>query len=85
MLMIYAKQKSVAQPKRKQLRTTGLGLGLVRLLLDAGRTKEARTVLAALQNCIHETPAQAAGERSRRPASVDYQYQVTGPAVRPNS
>src|SRR5438067_1948685 len=32
------------------LQTTGVGLGLLRLQLDAGMTEEARTTLASLQN-----------------------------------
>jgi hypothetical protein len=35
---------------RNRLQTSVIGLGLVRLLLDSGRTKEARTTLASLQN-----------------------------------
>jgi hypothetical protein len=35
---------------RSRLRTTAMGLGLVRLLQDAGRTKEARTTLYSLEN-----------------------------------
>jgi hypothetical protein len=35
---------------RNRLKTIGMGLGLVRLLQDAGRTEEARTTLAALAN-----------------------------------
>ena len=33
-----------------RLKTTGVGLGLLRLQLDAGMTEEARTTLASLQN-----------------------------------
>src|SRR5438874_8031130 len=33
-----------------RLKTTGVGLGLLRLQLDAGMTEEARTTLALLQN-----------------------------------
>src|SRR5229473_5412072 len=35
---------------RDRLKTTGVGLGLLRLQLDAGMTEEARTILASLQN-----------------------------------
>jgi len=34
---------------RSRLKTTGMGLGLVQLLQDAGRTAEARTTLSLLQ------------------------------------
>ena len=33
-----------------RLKTTGVGLGLLRLQLDAGMTEEARTTLTSLQN-----------------------------------
>jgi two-component system, OmpR family, response regulator len=36
-------------PLRDRLRDTSLGLGLVRLLLDAGQTEDAKTALVALQ------------------------------------
>lgn len=35
---------------RNRLQMTVMGLGLVQLLLDTGRTEEARTTLASLQN-----------------------------------
>ena len=35
---------------RNRLQTAVMSLGLVQLLLDAGRTKEARMTLTALQN-----------------------------------
>jgi hypothetical protein len=35
---------------RNRLKTTCMGLGLVRLLQDAGRTEEARTTLTSLEN-----------------------------------
>jgi hypothetical protein len=39
---------------------TSIGLGLVRLLLDAGRTEEARTTLASLQNGFQRVPEEPA-------------------------
>ena len=35
---------------RRRLKTTGIGLGLVRLLQDAGLIEEARTTLFSLEN-----------------------------------
>jgi hypothetical protein len=35
---------------RTRLETTAIGLGLVRLLQNAGRTEEARAILASLEN-----------------------------------
>jgi hypothetical protein len=47
------------------VRTTSMGLGLVRLLLDAGRPAEARAALASLQTGLQEPqilpPGEAAG------------------------
>ena len=37
---------------RTRLKTTSMGLGLVRLLQDAGRIEEARTTLDALENSL---------------------------------
>jgi hypothetical protein len=48
---------------RNRLKTTGMGLGLVRLLQDAGLTVEARTTLALLENGF-----QGVGEQSYKPS-----------------
>jgi hypothetical protein len=40
------------QQMRNRLKTIGMGLGLVRLLQDAGLTEEARMTLSALENGI---------------------------------
>ena len=40
----------VTRQTSKRLKTTGMGLGLVRLLLDAGLTEEARTTLSSLEH-----------------------------------
>jgi len=50
MLTIHNQQHPCTRQQWNRPNTTGMSLGLVRLLLDAGRTKEARTVLASLQN-----------------------------------
>jgi hypothetical protein len=50
MLAIRDQQDQVTQRMRICLKTTGMGLGLVRLLMDAGMTEEARTTLASLGN-----------------------------------
>jgi hypothetical protein len=39
---------------RSRLKTTGMGLGLVRLLQDARRFEEARTTLSSLENGVAE-------------------------------
>jgi hypothetical protein len=43
---------------RSRLKTTALGLGLVRLLQDAGLFEEAKTTLAALENGFQRDAAQ---------------------------
>ena len=40
----------ITRQLQDRLKTTGVGLGLLRLQLDAGMTEEARTTLASLQN-----------------------------------
>jgi hypothetical protein len=47
---------------RNRLKTTGIGLGLVRLLQDARRFEDARTVLSTLENGF-----QGSAEESSRP------------------
>jgi hypothetical protein len=44
---------------RGRLETIGMGLGLVRLLQDAGRTEEARTTLCSLEHGCQGRAAQA--------------------------
>lgn len=51
---------------RKRLKTTGMGLGLVRLPLDAGRTEEARTTLSSLENDIQGVPETSAKAQKHR-------------------
>lgn len=50
---------------RNRLGTIGIGLGLVRLLLDAGRAAEARTTLAALQEGF-QGGTEESGEASQK-------------------
>ena len=40
----------ITRQLQDRLKTTGVGLGLLRLQLDAGMTEEARTTLASLQD-----------------------------------
>ncbi len=51
---------------RNRLKTTGMGLGLVRLLLDAGLTEEARATLSSLEHGFQST-ATASGKPSQKP------------------
>lgn len=46
-------------PQKPNRTATSMGLGLVRRLLDAGRTEEARTTLASLQNGFQTVEEQA--------------------------
>ena len=55
---------------RNRLKTTGLGLGLVRLLQDAGRTEEARTTLYALENGFQGIPEESA-RPSQKPCKAN--------------
>ena len=65
--MLAIHDKSTHQ-MRNRLKTTAMGLGLVRLLQDAGRTEEARITLSSLENGFHGVDADKPGqERNRRP------------------
>jgi hypothetical protein len=54
MLAIHDKHDQCTDQMRNRLKTTGMGLGLVRLLLDAGRSEEARTTLSSLRNGLRK-------------------------------
>ena len=54
---------------RGRLATTGVGLGLLRLLLDAGQTEDARATLAALQQDLQLLLHGLDGEADGRPPS----------------
>lgn len=45
-----------------RLKTTGMGLGLVRLLQDAGRIEEAKATLLSLENGFQGVAVEAAKE-----------------------
>jgi hypothetical protein len=47
---MFANHDQFSDQMRNRLKTTGMGLGLVRLLQDAGLTAEVRTTLALLEN-----------------------------------
>jgi hypothetical protein len=51
---------------RNRLKTTCMGLGLVRLLQDAGLTEEARTTLSALENGFQQSPKLHAPQIAKR-------------------
>lgn len=62
--MIYCKNDQFTPRMRSHLKTTAIRLGLVQLLIDAGRAEEARTTLASLPSlqCVEEesgTPTEA--------------------------
>lgn len=48
--MLYGKNDQFTHQLRNRLKTAGMGLGLVRLLMDSRRTEEARMALASIQN-----------------------------------
>src|SRR5262249_27354032 len=51
---------------RDRLKTTVMGLGLVRLLQDAGRFAEARTTLYSLEDGFQGIPCNQGGAERRR-------------------
>jgi predicted N-formylglutamate amidohydrolase len=63
-----------------RLKTTGIGLGLVRLLMDAERPEEARTTLAMLQNgCqgveqVAEKPNPSTSKRAAKSPFSGFRY-----------
>lgn len=59
---------------RRQLKTVRLGLGLTRLLMDAGRTEEAQTVMASL-SCAAPASGQARA-RAERPRCAKVSWVV---------
>jgi hypothetical protein len=50
MIAVHGKNNRVSGQLRDRLKTTSMGLGLVRLQMDAGLTEEATTTLASLQD-----------------------------------
>ena len=50
MLSVHGKNNRVTSQLRDRLKTTSMGLGLVRLQMDVGLTEEASTTLASLQD-----------------------------------
>jgi hypothetical protein len=62
MLAKGRKHDQLTHQMRNRLKTTRMGLGLVRLLLDLGLTEEVRTTLSSLQSGI-----QGVGEASDKP------------------
>jgi hypothetical protein len=50
MLASSSKANQITRQLQDRLKTTGVGMGLLRLQLDAGMTQEARTTLSLLQN-----------------------------------
>ena len=59
---MLAIQNQFTHQLRRRLKTTGMGLGLVQLLQDAGLIDEARTTLYSLENGF-----QGAAEKSATP------------------
>jgi hypothetical protein len=55
---------------RNRLKTTGMELGLVRLLQDAGRNEEARTTLCLLESGFQDV-AEESDKPSKKPRRAD--------------
>jgi hypothetical protein len=66
MLAIRDQHDQFTPQMRNRLKTTGIGLGLVRLLLDAGLTEEARATLSSLQHGFQGVPT-ASDKPSQKP------------------
>lgn len=73
--MVYDKHDQFTHQMRDRLKTTAMGLGLVRLLMDAGHTEEARTTLASLQDGLDEE-SQKATASPRRDEDSGYREHV---------
>lgn len=67
------------QQMRNRLKTIGLGLGLVRLLQDAGLTEEARKTLSSLENGFQTV----AKESDRRSSAAPDGITTGGKRIRP--
>jgi len=66
MLAIHDKHDQFTHQMRSRLKTTGMGLGLVQLLLDASRTDEARATLSSLEHDLQGV-APACGKPTQKP------------------
>ena len=90
MLAICDQHDQFTRQMRNRLKTTGMGLGLVRLLMDAGLTEEARTTLSSLQygfQCVggfdNSLPIIGVPEDRSDCNNEAVQQKVTQPPVRP--
>jgi hypothetical protein len=63
---------------RNRLKTTGMGLGLVRLLQDARRFEEARTTLYSLEDAFQDV-AQESVKPIQKPCKVNRLNAVSRP------
>lgn len=70
MLAIHDQHDQFTHQMRNRLKTTGMGLGLVQLLLDARRTEEARATLSSLEHGFQGI-AQGSEKPSQKPCQVN--------------
>jgi hypothetical protein len=75
MLSVHGKNNRLIGQLRDRLKTTGMGLGLVRLQMDVGRTEDARTTLASLQLFIQR--------QAHRQARLSHHHSVPRAAREP--
>ena len=68
---------------RDCLKTTAMGLGLVRLLQDAGRTEEARTILCSLE-CGIQGLAEKSDKTDRKPHNASRLKGASGSLMPPS-
>ena len=75
---MLANHDQFSQQLRNRLKTTGMGLGLVRLLQDARRFEEASTTLYALEFGFQDSdlPSQESGAASCSSASASTRTEV---------
>lgn len=68
MVAIHPNHDRITRPMRTHLKATSIGLGLVRLLLDAGRAAEAQETLLSLQTGLFARNQPEC--RNRRPSAA---------------
>ena len=77
MLANFSQLDQLAHQMHNRLQTAGMGLGLVRLLRDAGRTEEARTTLFSLRTGFRDVD-EAAAKPSRTHCHVNRLKSASG-------
>jgi hypothetical protein len=74
---MFANHDCFSRQIRNRLKTMSMGLGLVRLLQDAGRTEDARTTLVSLDPTF-QLVAQDSNKPRRKPGKTSRSKRVSG-------